>query len=154
MRRTISFTTTGTGPAAFTSGFVLDDAPRSAPRRRRPPRGRSPSPPASSARSRVEEAGTPGWVRTALTCVGVPTTYDGGKATFTIGPGDAVTCGYENKKNATITITKDAEPAAARTSPSPSAGWATSRSTMTRDRRCEHEDVRDPRARVRDQDDH
>jgi hypothetical protein len=51
-----------------------------------------------------------GWTLTNLVCSEGTTNTATGVASFTVDPGDAITCTYTNTKNATVTITKDAVP--------------------------------------------
>ncbi len=100
-----TFATTGTGPTAFTSGFALDvDSDNTLPSTRTFTFSGTQFGPKT-----VSEAGLTGWVLTNLSCS--EGTILGSVATITIDPGDAVTCTYTNRHDATLTITKDASPA-------------------------------------------
>jgi hypothetical protein len=58
----------------------------------------------------VTETVPSGWSLTGLTCSEGTTNTATGIASFTVDPGDAISCAYTNKKDATVTITKDADP--------------------------------------------
>ena len=56
----------------------------------------------------VTESAVAGWSLTDITCSEGRTRA--ATATVTVDPGDAITCTYTNKKDATLTIVKDAQP--------------------------------------------
>src|SRR4029450_7771521 len=112
-----AFATTGTGPASWTSGFSLDDDGTAAN-----PLSNTAVftiPAAQAGAKSITEALTNGWTLTDLTCSGVNgITYSNNNsagiprtASFTVASGDAVDCTYTNRKNASISVTKDADPA-------------------------------------------
>ena len=81
----------------------------------------------------------------------------GSTATLQVDPGDTITCTYVNKKDATVTVVKDAQPNAAQDFAYTTTGRScrASRSTMTRDRDAvEHEGVHGLGCGLRFEDDH
>src|SRR6185436_10590604 len=103
-----AFTTTGTGPAAFTAGFSLDDdADVTLPNTRT-----FTFPAAQLGVKTVTEAAVGGWSLTNLVCTGggANTSTAGSVATIGLDAGENVICTYTNTKDATLTIIKDAIP--------------------------------------------
>jgi uncharacterized repeat protein (TIGR01451 family) len=77
----------------------------------------------------VTESPTAGWTLTDVSCTGAANTGTGPTATVNVNPGDNVVCTFTNKKNATVTITKDAVPSGAQsfgftTTGGGPSGWA------------------------------
>jgi hypothetical protein len=104
-----SFTTTGTGPAAFTAGFLLDDDPGDNTQ----PNSRTFTFTASQLGTKtVTEASVGGWDLTGLSCMGggSNTSTAGSVATIGLDAGEAVSCKYTNTKRGSITIIKNAVP--------------------------------------------
>ena len=56
----------------------------------------------------VTESAVAGWANTSLVCS--EGTVDGSTATLQVDPGDTITCTYVNKKDAKVTVIKDAQP--------------------------------------------
>ena len=84
-------------------------------------------------------------------------TVPGSTATLQVDPGDEITCTYVNKKDATVTIVKDAQPDAAQDFEFTTTGSQLSDFSLDDDADAtlvEHEDVHGLRRRVRFQDDH
>ena len=105
-----SYTTTGGG----WSDFKLDDDDNQTAAR--PRHGRV----LNARRSRLgrrlrrqvgHRVGPPGWSNTAGSCS--EGTSAGSTVELPVDPGDTITCNYVNKKDATVTVTKDAQPNAA-----------------------------------------
>ena len=59
----------------------------------------------------ITETGETGWTLTALTCTGDDDYQESGStATLNVEPGETIVCDYENTKDATVTVNKDAIP--------------------------------------------
>ena len=104
-----AFTATGTGPAAFTAGFSLDDdADPGLPNtmllhlHRQPARDQDDhrDVPAAAGARRTSSA-------PAMTTAGLPAT---GVATLDVDAGETIVCTYTNTQDATVRVTKDAIP--------------------------------------------
>ncbi|TAK77192.1 MAG: hypothetical protein EPO16_05940, partial [Dehalococcoidia bacterium] len=101
-----AFTTTGTGPAAFTSGFSEDDdADGTLPNSRTFTFDGS-----QLGAKTVTEGTTSGWTLTNLVCSSGTVNVGTRTASVTLASGDAVTCTFTNTKDATLTVVKDAVP--------------------------------------------
>jgi uncharacterized repeat protein (TIGR01451 family) len=58
----------------------------------------------------ITEAGKDGWSLKNATCTGAAATLDGSTLSFTVQPGDDITCTFVNEKDAHVTVVKEARP--------------------------------------------
>src|SRR5262249_19708322 len=102
-----AFTTTGTGPSAFTNGFALDDDSD-------PTLSNTVTfifPAAQLGTKTITEPAVSGWTLHSLVCSGGANTSTAGSvATVGLGAGHHATLFRSNTNDSTITIVKDAVP--------------------------------------------
>src|SRR5207244_1549639 len=102
-----AYATTGSGPAGW-SGFSLDDdSDGTLPNTRTFTFDSS----QLGAKTVTETLPVAGWTPTGLLCSKGTTNTATGLASFTLAAGDAVTCAYQNTKDATLTVVKSTDPA-------------------------------------------
>ena len=97
------FAFTATGPGL--SGFTLDDDADPALSNTKVFSGLGTFGPGS-----VSEQVPAGWSNTSASCTGTEGSSEGSTVSFSIDPGDNITCTFVNKKDAKVTIVKDAIP--------------------------------------------